>query len=153
MDADAAERRLLAFPGVGIWTARSAYARHGATPTRCRSAIPPPEDRRVHLTGETRSDDARMLELLEPWRGQRGRIVRWILSAGRMPPRRGPRLAMRDVVPPVARWCAGCAEAMGTHERLRHDDQRCRWRFMHSSAPSGSATPGSRFPKPCTTAC
>jgi hypothetical protein len=52
-----------------------------------------------HLTGEARGDDGRMLELLEPWRGQRGRIVRWILDTGRMPPRRGPRMGMRDVDP------------------------------------------------------
>jgi 3-methyladenine DNA glycosylase/8-oxoguanine DNA glycosylase len=100
MDADAAERRLLAFPGVGIWTARSAMLRGMGH----ADAVPLgdhhlPRIVAFHLTGEARGDDARMLELLEPWRGQRGRIVRWILDAGRMPPRRGPRLAMRDVDP------------------------------------------------------
>ena len=100
MDAEAAERRLLAFPGVGIWTARSAMLRGMGH----ADAVPLgdyhlPRIVAFHLTGEARGDDERMLELLEPWRGQRGRMVRWILSAGRMPPRRGPRMAMRDVDP------------------------------------------------------
>jgi hypothetical protein len=36
-----------------------------------------------------------MLELLEPWRGHRQRVVRLILAGGRgqRPPRRGPRHA------------------------------------------------------------
>jgi len=100
MDAEAAERRLLAFPGVGIWTARSAMLRGMGH----ADAVPLgdyhlPKIVAFHLTGETKSDDARMLELLEPWRGQRGRIVAWILRDGRLPPRRGPRMAMRDVDP------------------------------------------------------
>ncbi len=42
-----------------------------------------------------KTDDAGMLELLEPWRGQRQRVVRRILTAGgaARPPRRGPRFA------------------------------------------------------------
>jgi hypothetical protein len=41
------------------------------------------------------TDDEGMLELLEPWRGQRQRVVRLILAGGRAqrPPRHGPRLA------------------------------------------------------------
>jgi 3-methyladenine DNA glycosylase/8-oxoguanine DNA glycosylase len=100
MDAEAAERRLLAFPGVGIWTARSAMLRGMGH----ADAVPLgdyhlPRIVAFHLTGEARGDDARMFELLEPWRGQRGRIVSWILRDGKLPPRRGPRMAMRDVDP------------------------------------------------------
>ena len=35
------------------------------------------------LAGEPRADDARMLELLEPYRGQRGRVQR-LLEVGRI---------------------------------------------------------------------
>jgi 3-methyladenine DNA glycosylase/8-oxoguanine DNA glycosylase len=49
------------------------------------------------LAGERRADDARMLELLEPYRGQRGRIQRLLEVAGIFPPRRGPRMAPRHI--------------------------------------------------------
>ena len=49
------------------------------------------------LAGEPRADDARMLELLEPYRGQRGRVQRY-LEVGRITaPRYGPRLAPRGI--------------------------------------------------------
>jgi hypothetical protein len=38
-----------------------------------------------------------MLELLEPYRGHRARVLRLLLAAGIAPPRRGPRLPIRDV--------------------------------------------------------
>jgi 3-methyladenine DNA glycosylase/8-oxoguanine DNA glycosylase len=100
MDADAAERRLMAFPGVGIWTARSAMLRglgHA-------DAVPLGDYHLAtivafNLTGESHADDARMLALLEPFRGERGRVVRWIMAAGSMPARRTPRAAMREIDP------------------------------------------------------
>jgi len=49
------------------------------------------------LAGEPRSDDLRMLELLEPYRGQRARAVRLIEGCGRRPPARGPRVRLRDI--------------------------------------------------------
>jgi 3-methyladenine DNA glycosylase/8-oxoguanine DNA glycosylase len=49
------------------------------------------------LAGESRGDDARMLELLEPYRGQRGRVVRLIETGGIGPPRRGPRMTSRSI--------------------------------------------------------
>jgi hypothetical protein len=36
-----------------------------------------------------------MLELLEPYRGHRGRVLRLLMAGGVGPPRRGPRLALR----------------------------------------------------------
>jgi hypothetical protein len=49
------------------------------------------------LAGEPRADDARMLELLEPYRGQRGRVQRY-LEVGRITaPRYGPRMAPRSI--------------------------------------------------------
>jgi 3-methyladenine DNA glycosylase/8-oxoguanine DNA glycosylase len=49
------------------------------------------------LAGERRADDARMLELLEPYRPHRARVVQLVLTAGRMPPRRTPRWAAHDI--------------------------------------------------------
>ena len=49
------------------------------------------------LAGEARADDARMLELLEPYRGQRGRVQRLLEASGIRPPRFGPRMAPRNI--------------------------------------------------------
>ncbi|MDP9482872.1 MAG: DNA-3-methyladenine glycosylase 2 family protein [Chloroflexota bacterium] len=49
------------------------------------------------LAGEPRADDARMLEILEPYRGQRGRVIRLLEASGIGPPRRGPRMAPRSI--------------------------------------------------------
>ena len=48
------------------------------------------------LTGATDGDDARMLELLEPWAGHRYRVVRMIELSGVTKARRGPRYAPLD---------------------------------------------------------
>ena len=53
-----------------------------------------------NLAGEARADDARMLDLLEPFRGVRGRVVRLIGMAGRRAPAFGPR---RRILP-MYRW-------------------------------------------------
>jgi hypothetical protein len=49
------------------------------------------------LAREPRGTDERMLELLEPYRGQRGRVVRLLELAGMKAPRFGPRLASRRI--------------------------------------------------------
>ncbi len=49
------------------------------------------------LAGERDADEARMLELLEPYRGQRGRIQRLLEASGLGPPRRGPRMTPRNI--------------------------------------------------------
>ena len=41
------------------------------------------------LAGERRADDARMLELLEPYRPHRYRVVRLAFAAGTRPPAPG----------------------------------------------------------------
>jgi 3-methyladenine DNA glycosylase/8-oxoguanine DNA glycosylase len=52
------------------------------------------------LAGEARADDARMLALLEPFRGQRGRVIRLLGLAGGRAPAFGPR---RRILP-MHRW-------------------------------------------------
>ena len=49
------------------------------------------------LAGEPRGTDERMLELLEPYRGQRGRVVRLLELSGMKAPRYGPRLSPRRI--------------------------------------------------------
>ena len=44
-----------------------------------------------------RGTDERMLELLEPYRGQRGRVTRLLEFLGTGPGRRGPRMPSRDI--------------------------------------------------------
>jgi hypothetical protein len=48
------------------------------------------------LAGEPRGDDARMLELLAPFRGHRGRVCTLLEAAGITAPRFGPRRPVRS---------------------------------------------------------
>jgi 3-methyladenine DNA glycosylase/8-oxoguanine DNA glycosylase len=48
------------------------------------------------LAGEPRGTDARMLELLEPYRGHRGRVCALLVLAGISAPRFGPRMPARS---------------------------------------------------------
>lgn len=50
-----------------------------------------------NLAGEDRADDARMLELLEPYAGHRGLVARMVKSGGAGAPRYGPRTTPRDI--------------------------------------------------------
>lgn len=52
------------------------------------------------LAGEARADDDRMLELLAPYAGQRGRVLRAILRISGPAPKFGPR----QRILPMARW-------------------------------------------------
>jgi 3-methyladenine DNA glycosylase/8-oxoguanine DNA glycosylase len=49
------------------------------------------------LAGEERGTDARMLELLEPYAGHRGRVCRLIVAAGITAPRRAPRYTPQPI--------------------------------------------------------
>ncbi|MGH2513234.1 MAG: DNA-3-methyladenine glycosylase family protein, partial [Candidatus Limnocylindrales bacterium] len=102
-DPVAAGQRLQAIPGIGSWTAgevgRVAF---GDPDALSIGDYHLPSLVCFALAGERHGDDARMLELLEPWRGQRGRVVRWLELgrrdlAGLGPARRGPRLPSRSI--------------------------------------------------------
>ena len=97
MPREDAYRRLLAFPGVGPWTAATVMAEAAGDP----DAVPVgdfhvPNLVAWALAGEPRGDDERMLELLEPYRGHRGRVVRMLKLSGARAPAYGPRLAVRE---------------------------------------------------------
>jgi len=85
-------------PGIGAWTAAEALRVAGGDPDVVSVGdYHLPSVVAWALAGEPRADDARMLELLEPYRGQRGRVVRLLEAAGITPPRYGPRMALRSI--------------------------------------------------------
>ena len=93
------ERRLLGVRGVGPWTA--AHVLHFVSADA--DAVPVgdwhlPGHVGNALAGEPRADDARMLELLEPFRPHRGRVWRLLLRGVRSPPRRAPRARIHDLM-------------------------------------------------------
>lgn len=95
--ADAA-RRLASLPGIGRWTVAEVAGRAFGDP----DAVPVgdfhiPNLVSWALAGEPRGSDGRMLELLEPYRGQRGRVVRLLEAGHTRPPRYGPRVAVRSI--------------------------------------------------------
>jgi hypothetical protein len=48
------------------------------------------------LAGQRDADDGLMLELLEPYQGQRYRVQRLLELGGSSQPRHGPRMSVRD---------------------------------------------------------
>ena len=97
MDTASAYMRLQAFHGIGPWTAALIASAALGDP----DAVPVGDYNLPHsvgfaLEGTARSSDERMLELLEPYRGHRARVLRLIAIAGITAPRFGPRMPLRD---------------------------------------------------------
>ncbi len=89
---------LRAFPGIGPWTAAEVGIRAFGDPDAVSVGdFHVPNMVAWALAGEPRGTDERMLELLEPYRGQRGRVIRLLELAGTKAPRYGPRLAPRRI--------------------------------------------------------
>ena len=87
-----------AFPGIGPWTAAEVGIRAFGDPDAVSVGdFHVPNMVAWALAGEPRGTDERMLELLEPYRGQRGRVIRLLELAGTKAPRYGPRLAPRRI--------------------------------------------------------
>jgi 3-methyladenine DNA glycosylase/8-oxoguanine DNA glycosylase len=91
-------RRITAFPGIGPWTAAYVMQLAMGDP----DAVPVgdynlPSLVSWNLAGEARGDDARMLELLAPYAGQRARVLRLLEGSGVKAPRFGPRVALRRI--------------------------------------------------------
>jgi 3-methyladenine DNA glycosylase/8-oxoguanine DNA glycosylase len=102
-DAGAAvtAEKLALLRGIGAWTIGSVLGPALGDP----DAVPVgdyhfPNAVAWALAGEARADDDRMLELLEPYRGQRGRVLRSIVSTAGKAPSFGPR----QRVLPMAQW-------------------------------------------------
>ncbi|MCZ7526884.1 MAG: DNA-3-methyladenine glycosylase 2 family protein [Acidimicrobiia bacterium] len=89
---------LLSLPGVGPWTAsKVVHAALGDPDAVTVGDWNLPGHVAWALAGERRADDARMLELLEPFRGQRARVARLLQAGHRPPPRRAPGLPAPDL--------------------------------------------------------
>jgi 3-methyladenine DNA glycosylase/8-oxoguanine DNA glycosylase len=109
-----ADRRLRTIPGIGVWTSAEARQRAAGDPDAV--SVGDYHLKNVvgwALAGQDRSTDEEMLALLEPFKGHRHRATRLIgLSRGTRatraggsgiarygaggPPRRGPRMSVRD---------------------------------------------------------
>jgi 3-methyladenine DNA glycosylase/8-oxoguanine DNA glycosylase len=90
--------RLTALSGIGPWTAAEVAVRAFGDPDAVSVGdFHLPNLVAYALAGEPRADDARMLELLEPWRGERARVIRLLETSGIRTPRYGPRLTPRHI--------------------------------------------------------
>jgi 3-methyladenine DNA glycosylase/8-oxoguanine DNA glycosylase len=93
-----AYRRLQAFPGIGPWTAAEvALVALGDPDAVSVGDFHLKNHVSWCLAGEPRGTDERMLELLEPWRGHRARVVRLLTMSGLAAPKYGPRLSHRSI--------------------------------------------------------
>jgi len=90
--------RLGAMPGIGPWTlAEVGRIAFGDPDAVSVGDYHLPNVVAYALAREPRADDARMLELLEPYRGQRGRVQRLLEAAGIQAPRYGPRMSPQRI--------------------------------------------------------
>jgi 3-methyladenine DNA glycosylase/8-oxoguanine DNA glycosylase len=90
--------RLTAVPGIGPWTAAEVGVRALGDPDAVSVGdFHLPNLVAFALAGEPRANDARMLELLEPYRGHRARVIRLLELSPIRPPRYGPRLSPRHI--------------------------------------------------------
>ncbi|MFE0252835.1 DNA-3-methyladenine glycosylase family protein [Streptomyces sp. NPDC059010] len=93
-----AQGRLEVVPGVGPWTSAEVVQRsHGAPDAVTVGDLHLPGIVGFALAGDRGADDSVMLELLEPYAGQRHRAARLILLSGRVPGRRAPRMPRGDI--------------------------------------------------------
>lgn len=89
--------RLQSVRGIGPWTAAEVVQRcHGDPDAISVGDFNLPGMVAYALAGERTADDARMLQLLEPVRGQRYRACLLLVKSGVRPPRRAPRQPLRD---------------------------------------------------------
>ncbi|WP_203937064.1 DNA-3-methyladenine glycosylase family protein [Spirilliplanes yamanashiensis] len=96
-DSAAATARLVSLPGIGPWTAaevvRMAFGDADAVSV---GDFHIPNTVAWALAGEPRGTDERMLELLEPYRGHRGRVCDLLAAGGVVAPKFGPRMPIRS---------------------------------------------------------
>jgi len=96
LPAAEADRMLRSLAGIGPWTSAEIRQRAAGDP----DAVSIGDYHIPALVGWTlagvTTDDAGMLDLLAPYAGQRYRVTRLIELGGSGPPRRGPRMSVRD---------------------------------------------------------
>ena len=96
LDPPEADRRLVSLPGIGPWTSAEIRQRAMGDP----DAVSVGDYHLPNAVGWTlarrTTDDDGMLQLLAPYAGHRYRVTRLIELGGSRPPRRGPRMSVRD---------------------------------------------------------
>lgn len=96
-DAQDATKRMVAVPGIGPWTAAEVVRVAFGDPDAVSVGdLHIPNTVAWALAGEARGTDERMLELLEPFRGHRGRVCDLLAHGGIGAPRFGPRMPIRS---------------------------------------------------------
>lgn len=96
VDSAEADAYLRRFPGVGAWTvAETVAASHGDPDALSVGDFHLKHLVAWHLTGQPRGTDSQMVELLEPFRPHRGRVIRLLEASGRYPAY-GPRQPLRS---------------------------------------------------------
>lgn len=98
---ESAAAKLALVPGIGPWTIGSVLGPCLGDP----DAVPVgdyhfPNTVAWALAREPRADDERMLQLLAPYRGQRGRVLRALVATAGAAPSYGPR----QRILPMSRW-------------------------------------------------
>jgi endonuclease III len=92
-----ADARLRSLPGIGPWTSAETRQRAAGDPDAISVGdYNLPKAVGWTLAGERGTDDEGMLALLEPYAGQRYLVQRLVELGGSVPPRHGPRMAVRD---------------------------------------------------------
>ena len=98
LDGAEARRLLMTLPGIGPWSAAEVSAvAHGDRDAVSLGDYHLPHQVAWALGGEVRGTEARMLELLEPYRGHRARVIRLLTLGGIQAPRFGPRMRLRRI--------------------------------------------------------
>ena len=98
LEPSLARERLATLPGIGPWTAAEvARLALGDADAVSVGDYHIPNIVTCALAREPRGNDERMLELLEPYAGHRGRVQRLLEAAGIRAPRFGPRADVRSI--------------------------------------------------------
>ena len=98
MDPADARRLLTTLPGIGPWSAAEvSVVAYGDRDVVSLGDYHLPHQVAWALAGEARGSETRMLELLEPYRGHRARVIRLLTVGGIQAPRFGPRMRLRRI--------------------------------------------------------
>jgi len=98
MEPAEARRLLTTLPGIGPWSAAEvSIVAYGDPDVVSMGDYHLPHQVAWALAGEVRGSEARMLELLEPYRGHRARVIRLLTLGGIQAPRFGPRMRLRRI--------------------------------------------------------
>ena len=98
LPAALARTHLMSLPGIGPWSAAEvSIIALGDSDAVSLGDYHLPHQVSWALAGEPRGTDDRMIQLLEPYRGHRARVIRLLTLGGIQAPRFGPRLRLRRI--------------------------------------------------------